>query len=128
MPLDEKQKLELLKMIEEQNKALLMGRSSKKSIRKKTTLKKIQPDELNSSIEEPLERTYQESRISLTEGIKHAIKKNSEIRSRLKTEVRETFNLDWKLTLAVIISLVGILTIGILIGYIFAIVNITKYS
>ncbi len=131
MPLDEKQKQELLKMIEEQRQAMLMGRSSTKSRYRKTKLKKVHSLEIkngiDSHIEEPVERTYQEKYDSLAKGIKYAVKKKSEITLKLGSELRKTVSLNWKLTLAVIISLIGIMIIGAIIGYIFAVINIKKY-
>lgn len=131
MPLDEKQKQELLKMIEEQNRAILMGRTSTKSRHKKTTYQKNKPSEtqndLNSGIKEPAKITYQENLIDFTEALKHSVKKRSDIRSKLKAEAKKTIDLNWKLTLTVIISLVSVMIIGILVGYIFAIINTAKY-
>lgn len=132
MPLDEKQKQELLKMIEEQRKAILTGKSSTKSRYKKTKLKTAHYVEtnniINSHIEEPTEVTLQKKYGNIAEGIKYAVKKKSEIASKLNAELRKTTSLNWKLTLAVIISLIAVMMIGVIIGYIFAYINITKYS
>lgn len=132
MPLDEKQKQELLKMIEEQRHAILMGKSSTKSRYKKTKTKKAHHLEIdnyiNSHIEKPVEGSFPKNHDNITEGIKYAIKKKSEIASKLNAELRKTTSLNWKLILAVIISLIAVMMIGVIIGYIFVFINITKYS
>lgn len=134
MPLDEKQKQELLKMIDEQRQAMLMGRSSTKSRRKRNIQKKVQTSytqsDLGSGIEGSTEETYQENHIydSLVKDVKQVVRKRSEITLQIKSELRKTFDLNWKLILIVTISLVGAMIIGLIIGYIFSIINIVKYT